>query len=233
MKPVTPVWRVFLIGKFARFLGFALAVVDGLISYKGMRAMDYPPLEAGTIAFFIAAFQAVVAYLMTSGAPIGEEFEARFFSEGGIVGGLRRMIGVLLILLCIAFYAADIGTNYAAFVQGKLLPSGDFLSVINCGFAVMAAIALSLGDEILHLLADLTDASSSANERHAVYQYGENRLELAYQRSFMTEAERLAREQGKEAAKQWAPGKDLKPKQSATIADKAKPERVKVSRRRR
>jgi len=233
IKPVTPVWRVLLTGKVARFLGFALAVIDALISYKGMRAINYPELEAGTIAFFIAVFQATVAYLLTSGAPIGEEFEARFFSDSGLVGGLRRVIGVFFILICIGFYSADIGSNYAAFVQGKLLPTGDSLSLFKTAFAILAAIALSLGDEMLHLLSDLTDANSSENETNHIRQHGQHRLELAYQRSYMGDAQRLAREQGKEAAKTWAPGRDLKPKEAATIPRESKSSRPKIVRRKR
>jgi len=121
---------------------------------------------------------------------------------------------VFLILTAFAFYAADIGSNYAAFVQGRLLPSGDGLSLIKTAFAILAAIALSLGDEILHLLADLTDASSSENEAHSIRQHGQHRLELAYQRGYMGDAEKLAREQGKAEAKSWSPGKEIKPQAS-------------------
>jgi hypothetical protein len=210
-RPVTPVWRVFLIGKSARFLGFTLAVVDGLISYKGMRAMQYPQLEAITIALFIAIFQAAISYLLTSGSPIGEELEARFFSDGGVIGVLRRIIGVLLILLTIAFYLADIGTNYAAFMGGDLLPDNRLSDLVRATFAIMAAIALSLGDEILHLLADVTSASSTENERHVIERHGHDNLTLTYQRSCMDSAQRLAQQQGKNDGQQWQPGQDLKP----------------------
>jgi hypothetical protein len=109
------------------------------------------------------------------------------------------------------------------------------LSLIKTAFAILAAIALSLGDEMLHLLSDLTDASSTENERNYVDQHGRDRLELAYQRGYMGDAEKMARQQGKEAAKTWAPGKDLKPKEVATIPTESKQvsAKTKVIRRKR
>jgi hypothetical protein len=227
-KPYTPVWMVFLRGKTARFCGFALATIDALISYKGMRDWGFSVLEAGTIAAFIAIVQMGVAYILSCGYDVGSDYEARFFSDGGIVGGLKRMIGVLIILFIGGFYLFDVWSNYAAFTGGKMVPVGDGWE-IKALFMLLCAIALSLGDELLHLIADLVHATDAENQVNYHQSVSTLSAEAAYLQRYAAKSRQVASKQAEKDAEAWS----RNGKQTKIQVEDAKPRRVKVTRRKR
>lgn len=206
---VTPwVYRVKVFG--SRWFAIALSVADGLVTYAGIRAGGSGWFAALAGALFIAIFQASIALAIASGQPVGQRFQARFFEDTGAVGVIKRAFGVLILALGIGFYLWDMATNYAAFTDGQWLP-GEPGATLSMGQAVLVvgyillSIAFSLGDEILHVLADENAIGQKANAVRYQGQVYDAQLLSEYQRHYMKSAKPVADNLGAEHGREWRP----------------------------
>lgn len=182
-----------------RFAAYAITAIDAVISYRGLLAVGYPQQESITLALMILCFQIGVAAWLTSGAPIGEQFSQRFFEDTGTVGHIKRSIGILILLLGAGFYLVDVLTNYWALTNGA-----QEVNLANLP-AIVLAIALAIGDEVLATIADFLDLSADAIEKSYREQVDPNQLETTYQRSYRNRAQQLAKELGEAHAETWQP----------------------------
>jgi hypothetical protein len=193
-----------------RWFAIALSVADGMVTFAGIRAGGSSWFAALAGALFIAIFQASIALAIASGQPVGRRFQARFFEDSGAVGAIKRAFGILIIALGLGFYLWDMATNYAAFTDGQWLPGepGEPLSmggvVLVVGY-ILLSIAFSLGDEILHVIADENAIGQQANAVRYQGQRYEAQLLNEYQRHYMRSAKPVADNLGAEHGANWRP----------------------------
>lgn len=196
-RPTIVPWRYAATVICSRSFALFLTSADALISYRGFIALEQEPFEAATLAAFIAITQASAAVALTSGHNIGESFQARFFCDSGIVGGLKRWLGAIIIALVIGFYVADIWSNFAAFYQGD--------SIGAAAIAFVAALALSLGDELLHLFSDENGVAQRVNETAYLAQVGEADISRRYEKQRKISGLKAAKDKGKVEGERWKP----------------------------
>lgn len=194
----------------SRFFGLILTVADALISYQGIRSGGAGWLPAATGAIFIALFQASMWLALTSGQPVGERFKARFFEDVGIIGVVKRIVGIGVVVLGFSFYAWDVGTNYAAFTGGQWVPirEGEALTMgtvmVIAGY-VLLAIAFSLGDELLHILSDENAVGQKVNAVRRQGQIYDAELLSQYQQHYLKTAKPVADHLGADHGSRWRP----------------------------
>jgi len=198
MKSVTPPWLVALRGKGSRLFGFALAGADAFISYSGMVARGADEFSALVMALLILLFQSTVAWLVTSGAPIGAEFQQRFFADQGIVGAIKRAIGGFLIFFTIGIYAFDISTNWLALTGGQWNPPPA--TFIDLFFYATASVGLALGDELLHLLADITATVQEQNQSIYDQEIAPKQIRNVAASAYYKEARKIAEQLGRQSS---------------------------------
>lgn len=207
-KPTVAPWRYGLTVLLSRNFAMFLSVVDGAISYRGLRNWDMAIFEAACVASFIAIFQACVAIAVTSGQPVGSRFQERFFSDMGVIGIVKRCLGVFLVILGMSFYLVDIVSNYVAFTGNRWIPlTGE--DAMRSLVMLSLACAFSLGDELLHLVADESAIAEELNRvRHQGQTY-EAHLMNRYQAGYIKTAEPTADQLGAEHGGRWRPRGDI------------------------
>lgn len=212
-RGLTPPWRFTFVRALTRFFALALSAVDGVISFQGLNYLGYPLIASITLSVMFLVFQASVALALTSGAPVGEEFQQRFFGDSGLVGMIKRAVGILIILLGIAIYLADIWTNYSALTKGDdLIALLPFLAtdetVKPLAIVPLAcAILLSIGDEICNLLADLLALNEPANSRGFRETVDDDLIVVDYRNARKRAARERAMQAGQEHGSTWDSGR--------------------------
>lgn len=208
-RGLTPPWRFQMVRSMTRFFGLALSAVDGVISFQGLNYLDFPLMASVTLATMILIFQAAVALALTSGAPVGEEFQTRFFGDSGLIGMVKRAIGVLIILLGVGIYITDIWTNYASLTRGddlaQLIPflaTDETVKPIAI-VPLICAILLSIGDEICNLLADLLALNEPSNSARFRQHVDDDLIVVDYRNARRNSARERARQAGQEHGQQW------------------------------
>lgn len=212
-RGLTPPWRFTFVRALTRFFALALSAVDGVISFQGLNYLGFPLMASITLATMILIFQAAVALTLTSGAPVGEEFQTRFFGDSGLVGMIKRAVGVLIILLGVAIYLTDIWTNYSALTQGDdlaalipFLATEETIEPIAL-VPLACAILLSIGDEICNLLADLLALNEPANSRGFRETIDEDLIVVDYRNAKRRAARERAIQAGQEHGSTWDSGR--------------------------
>lgn len=198
MSNSTPPWRYGTTLKSARAFSYFLAAVNSIVSFKGLQLWGFPLLESITLALLVLLFQACVGILITSGVNVGAQFEEKFFSDEGAVGGVKRVVGVSIIVIGVSFYIFDIATNYAAFTAGQPLTLRPEI------VPLIMAVALSIGDEVLHIFADLMATNESGNSAGFSKATDDEHLQALYLRARRSKASKRAREQGQLAGDSWS-----------------------------
>jgi hypothetical protein len=193
-----------------RFFAIALSVADGLVTFSGLRAGGSTWFASVIGATFIAVFQASMWLALSSGQPVGTRFQQRFFEDTGAIGFIKRLIGVVVIVLGVSIYLWDMVTNYSAFTGGRWLamdPDAPVtLDVVVKTFGyVLLSIAFSIGDELLHVVSDENALGQTANQVRYQGQRYEAQLLDKYQRHYMKRAKPVADELGADHGARWRP----------------------------
>ncbi|NEQ53426.1 MAG: hypothetical protein F6K11_25375 [Leptolyngbya sp. SIO3F4] len=199
---VTP-WRFTLAMFTSRWFAIGLAVVDGCISYRGLRSWDVDIFPAATLALLIALLQGVVGMALTSGQPIGEEFTNRFFNDSGPMGMIRRSLGVFVCLIVLSLYLFDIASNFVAFHGTEFEPTAN--ATIRAMLFLFAATFVTVADECFHVFSDILSTqadNNSSNYRSKTY---DSQLRSRYQSHYMKTASTVADDLGKTHGANWRP----------------------------
>ena len=200
---VTP-WRFSLAMLTSRTFAISLAVVDGCITYRGLRNWDVPLFPAVTMALLIALLQGVVGMALTSGLPLGEQFTQRFFADSGPMGLLRRCLGLFVLTTVVSLYLFDIGSNFLAFNGDAPLEAtpGGMVRVLALLFA---AGFVTLADETFHVFSDILSSQAATNHSNYRSQTYDAQLRSRYQSHYMRSAAPMAEEMGKTHGANWRP----------------------------
>ena len=198
-RPTVTPWRYAVTVASGRLLGLSLSVIDGCISYRGLRDIGIAPFESGCLAMFIGVLQASVALALTSGYDIGAGFQVRFFSDSGLMGDFKRWLGCGILSVVAAFYIVDIWSNYVAFN-----PEAS-VGLLGQVLAIAAAVAFSLGDEMLQLFADENAIGQRMNATAFASIANDADLYLRYEAARLREGTKAARKSGQADGKRWRP----------------------------
>lgn len=203
-RPTVSPWRYGATVLGSRAFAIGLAVADALVSFRGMRDLDIAAAEAAMGAAFILVVQASVAIALTSGQPIGESFQARFFQDRGKLGQLKRALGYVLLSAVVLLYVVDVLTNFAAFSGGDWIPSNG-AEGIRAAIAIVFALGLTFGDELCHVFADENAVGATANRVSHQAQTYQAQLQARYQSHYMKSAQGVADDLGQQHGEHWRP----------------------------
>ncbi|MGD1906455.1 MAG: hypothetical protein ACFB0C_10740 [Leptolyngbyaceae cyanobacterium] len=208
--PAMSPWLYWVRVASGRSFAIFLSVADGVISFQGIRAGGSGWFAALCGAIFIAVIQLSMWAALSSGQPVGERYQQRFFEDTGPIGIMKRCFGVLMIVLIAGFYCWDIGSNYSAFTQGRWVPiaEGEAITlgvVVRIGGYILLAIAFSLGDEMLHVISDENALGQRINAVRFQGQHYEAELLGNYQRHYMKQAKPVADQMGADHGGRWRP----------------------------
>jgi hypothetical protein len=204
-RPTVAPWRYGATVLSSRAFAIGLAVADALVSYRGMRDLEISAPEAAMGAGFILIVQSSVAVALTSGQPIGESFNARFFKDKGKLGQLKRWLGYVLLSAVVLLYVVDVLTNFAAFTGGDFLPSSG-AEGLRAAIAIVFALGLTFGDELLHVFSDENAVGATANRVSHQAQVHHAQLQARYQTHYLKSAQSVADELGQQHGEGWRPG---------------------------
>jgi hypothetical protein len=204
-RPTVAPWRYGATVLSSRAFAIGLAVADAVVSYGGMRDLEIGRGEAAMGAAFILIVQSSVAIALTSGQPIGESFNARFFKDKGKMGQLKRWLGYVLLSAVVLLYLVDAVTNFAAFTGGDFLPNTG-AEGLRAAIAIVFALGLTFGDELLHVFSDENSLGATANRVSHQAQTHHAALQARYQQHYMKSAKDVADELGQQHGESWRPG---------------------------
>lgn len=196
-------WR-FNLGMFtSRWFALSLAVVDGCISYRGLRDWEVDVFPAAMLSLLIALLQAIVGMALTSGQPIGEEFNARFFSDTGPMGMIRRSLGVFVCMIVASLYIFDIASNFVAFHGTTFEASTN--GAIRALLFLFAATFVTVADECFHVFSDILSTQSDNNASNYHSKTYDSRLKSRYQSHYIKTAATVADDLGTRDGANWRP----------------------------
>lgn len=205
-QPSVQPWRYLAAMLAGRYFALGLAIADGFISYGGLRDWQVETGPALAIASLIALVQGAVGVALTSGQPIGEKFQQRFFGDRGPLGTFKRVMGCVVVIFITSIYLVDIITNFVE-IHGL---SFQF-TVGGCvrALALLTVAAFfTIGDEVLHCFADdMATGLASNNSRYMADTYSQ-KLNESYQQSYMKTAYPRSRDIGVDHGEHWNPSED-------------------------
>lgn len=203
-RPTSSTWMYSAKVFGGRGYALFLATVDAIVSYKGLRDWDLPPFEAAILASFIGITQALVGLGMQDAEALSARFSARFFEGDGPLGFFLRCLGSMILMCLAGIYIGDVITNVAAFMGGDVIPerAGDVLKLL---LMTILALALTFGDELLHLFVDDLEIGRHRNFAVRQGQIYESQLVSRYQRHYLKNARVQADQHGAEHGQRWRP----------------------------